>query len=242
MLVFIFFDMIKKFKILGLLLIGFLTVNIFSITNANAEEKRGEGKWMFRTRFVNVKPKSPIKLVADIPSAEGDEEVFLKLKKSNTIEFDTTYFFSKTLATELSILKSKNNVNLSGLDLGSLSLMPVTLTFQYHFVDLGKFKPYFGLGLNYTRFSYNKNKGYELVTMEYKNDFGYALQLGFDYKMSYNFGFNFDIKQIYLKTKPSIKADNYDENNQFQEGEKFYLNKININPLMIAVGFYYRVN
>ncbi len=42
---------------------------------------------------------------------------------------------------------------LNGAKIGTLKHLPPTLLAQYHFTNLGAFKPYVGAGINYTRFS-----------------------------------------------------------------------------------------
>jgi outer membrane protein len=43
-------------------------------------------------------------------------------------------------------------VRAGGTDIGSLKHLPPTLSLQYHFTGMS-FRPYVGLGVNYTRFS-----------------------------------------------------------------------------------------
>ncbi|XLM23340.1 OmpW family protein, partial [Chromobacterium piscinae] len=40
-------------------------------------------------------------------------------------------------------------------DLGKVSVLPPTLTLQYHFMPEATFRPYVGAGINYTRFYSN---------------------------------------------------------------------------------------
>ena len=65
-------------------------------------------------------------------------------------ELDFTYFFTKNIAAELIAGFNKHEVTLNGVALGKVGVLPPTLTLQYHFTDLGAWKPYVGAGLNYT--------------------------------------------------------------------------------------------
>ena len=100
----------------------------------------------------------------------------------------------------------KQTIRAGGSDIGSLKHLPPTLTLQYHFSDLGKFKPYLGAGLNYTRFS---SVGFApavqtaLSPSLSRNSFGLALQAGFDYEFMPNTFFNFDVKKVKIHTDVS---------------------------------------
>jgi outer membrane protein len=88
-------------------------------------------------------------------------------------------------------------------NLGSVKLLPPTLTLQYHLNPTAIFKPYVGAGLNYTFFYGVKNRGV-VSSAKYHDRLGYALQAGLDYMINEKFGINFDVKKIFLKTHVQI--------------------------------------
>ena len=114
------------------------------------------------------------------------------------------------------------NTALGNVNLGHVWLLPPTLTIQYHF-NLNKFRPYVGAGANYT-FFYNADPG-AVVNVEYKDSFGYALQLGFDYDLDDTWFLNFDAKYVGLSTDVTVDA-----------GVATVPASVDINPLLIGFG------
>ncbi len=90
----------------------------------------------------------------------------------------------------------------SAAKIGTLKHLPPTLLAQYHFTNLGAFKPYVGAGINYTRFSsVNLDRAVERLSPSVKkNSLGPALQVGFDYALDKNWSINLDVKKVYIKT------------------------------------------
>jgi outer membrane protein len=190
-------------------------------------------KWQVRLRGVAVLPDES----ANIGIIGGDVEI------SNTVipELDFTYFFTKHIAAELILGTSKHDVNTKGsdisavggstnakVDLGSVWLLPPTLTLQYHFFPEKCFKPYVGAGVNYTIF-YSVDEGNTVKDVKYDNAFGYAFQLGFDYMITDKFFINADIKKIFLSTDVTVDASNLAAGLSIPAS-------VDINPLLVGVG------
>ena len=72
------------------------------------------------------------------------------------------------------------------------------MTFQYHFTDLGAFKPYVGIGGNYTYFYENELANGTLNIKD--NSWGGALQVGADYMVNKNWSLNLDVKYVWMDT------------------------------------------
>ena len=118
-------------------------------------------------------------------------------------EVDFSYFITDNIALELIAGTSKHDVTWSdGKDLGSVRLLPPTLTAQYHFMADQRFSPYIGAGINYT-FFYDSKPG-QFNSVKYDDGFGYAFQAGFDYAISGPWSLNVDVKKIYLSTDVSV--------------------------------------
>jgi len=116
----------------------------------------------------------------------------------------------------------------SSVDLGHVWLLPPTLTLQYHFHPSPVWKPYVGVGANYTIF-YNENAGPTVNSVSYKNKFGLAAQLGVDVNVSKSVFFNFDIKQIFLKTNADVDATNLAPGLDIPA-------KVTLNPFLLGFG------
>lgn len=200
------------------LILSVLTLTFVGLNIANAQEKTENNtdfkRWQARIRGVAVVPSES----ANIGIIGGDAAI------SSTFipELDFTYFFTKNFAAELILGTSKHDVNTTAsdisavggptstdVDLGSVRLLPPTLTFQYHFFPLAdkNFKPYVGAGINYTIF-YDVKQGNTVKDVKYDNAVGYAFQLGIDYMIDDTFFINIDAKKLFLNTDVTVDASN----------------------------------
>ena len=178
---------------------------------AMAQNYPQDGKWMVRARAVHL------------DSANKDSTP-LDLSVNNKMipELDISYFFTPNFAAELILTyPQKHDVRAGGAEIGSLKHLPPTLLAQYHFTNLGAFKPYVGAGINYTRFSSVDILGGALNVK--KNSFGPALQVGFDYALDKNWSINFDVKKVYIDTNVSGG-----------------IGKFKVDPVLVGVGVGYR--
>ncbi len=182
---------------------------------AQDEPKAEEFKrWQVRVRGVGIVPTESAK----IGTIGGD----VKVSETFIPELDFTYFFTKNIAAELILGTTKHEVQTmhsdisavggptdASVDLGSVYLLPPTLTLQYHFLPDQKhiFKPYVGAGVNYTIF-YNAESGSVVKGIEYENAFGFAVQLGFDLMLDDTFFINVDVKKLFLSTDVKVDASN----------------------------------
>jgi len=141
--------------------------------------------WMARVRAINISPD----VSSSIPG--------LDVKDQWAPELDFSYFFSKNLAAELILATARHEVTLNGASIGKVSVLPPTITVQYHFTDLGAWKPYVGGGINFTYF-YNVGL---TSPLDLADDWsvGGALQAGLDYEIQKNVYLNLDVKYVWIK-------------------------------------------
>jgi len=97
-------------------------------------------RWMVGARLLDVYPN----VSSSVSGVDVDQQW--------TGELNSTYFFTPNFAVEGSITWAKQDVTFNGTGVGALKMMPVTFTAQYHFTNLGAWKPYVGGGFNYTYF------------------------------------------------------------------------------------------
>ncbi|PIW27215.1 MAG: OmpW family protein [Rhodobacterales bacterium CG15_BIG_FIL_POST_REV_8_21_14_020_59_13] len=161
-----------------------------------------QGDWLVRGRLLSVSPNES----ATINPIGGDVDI----DTSFVPELDISYFFTDRIAAELILGVSPHDVMAVGtaagnIDLGSVSLLPPTLTLQYHFPTQGAVRPYVGAGINYTVF-FNDNlpAGSIATSINYDNSFGLALQGGIDFDVNENWFFNVDVKYIDINTDVTI--------------------------------------
>ena len=158
-------------------------------------------KWQFRLRGILVAPDES----ADIEAVGGDASI------SNSVgpEFDFTYCVGENWSAELILGTSNHDVEAvntaaGDIDLGSVWLLPPTLTGQYHFTG-GNFVPYLGAGVNLTLF-YGVDEGPVADDVDYDTAVGFALQGGFDYMLNDKWFLNFDVKKLFLNTTATVNA------------------------------------
>ncbi len=206
-----------KLKVASLALI----LSALNFQNAFAEAPKND--WIIRSRAVYVK--------TDVHSKVATIGGGVATSTDQVPELDITRFFTPNIAAELIAATTKHDVSLRGsaagnAGLGSVKLLPPTLTLQYHANPTGTFRPYVGAGLNYTFFYGTKTAGSDISSIKYQDHLGYATQVGFDYMIDEKFGVNFDIKKIFLKTTATV-------NNSIKA-------KVALDPWLIGAGVSYR--
>lgn len=210
----------------AIMAVSLLTVNF--VNGQDKEEKTNDFKrWQVRLRGVGVVPVESAK----VGVIGGDVAI------SNALipELDFTYFFTKNIAAELILGTTKHDVQAvntaaGNVDLGSVYLLPPTLTAQYHFCTEkeGVFKPYIGAGLNYTLF-YNVKSG-AVADVKYDNALGYAAQVGFDLMIDDTYFINVDAKRLFLSTDVTVDASNLAPGLTVPA-------EVDINPWLLGIGF-----
>jgi len=178
----------------------FLLVALVALSIPSFAQIDPDSKWQIRVRGLMVQPVE----TAKIGLINGDVSI------SNAIvpELDITYFFNENFAVELILGTAKHDVMAKGtalgdLDLGNVSLLPPTLTAQYH-LPMGNWKPYMGAGINYTIF-YSEDPG-QFEGISYDNSIGFAAQVGVDYFLNEKFFINLDVKKIFMNTDVEVNA------------------------------------
>ena len=158
--------------------------------------------------------KGDIVVRARVTHVAPDESSHLNLSgyqrlevDSNTIpEIDFSYYLTKNIAAELILATgTRHDVNAIANDgsiskLGSINLLPPTLTAQWHFNPDQTIDPYIGAGVSYIRaMDRNLNLSTTGITVD-RNMFGPALQAGVDYNLQDKWLVNIDVKKIWFST------------------------------------------
>ncbi|MCB5191412.1 outer membrane beta-barrel protein [Methylobacillus arboreus] len=192
------------------------------------------GDWVIRARAVNVSPNEDSKL-GDYTNSLLGAGAGSKLEVGDQVipELDISYYVTKNIALELVLaLGTRHDVSIKGAngvaseDLGSVNLLPPTLTAQWHFRPDKTFDPYVGVGVNYTRFMDNGLHSAQLnqdIRVE-RNSWGPALQAGFDFNLGDGWLVNADVKYLWIDTDVKLK-----------NGPK--IDSLDINPWVLGFGF-----
>lgn len=204
------------------------------------------GDWVVRVRAVNVSPNEDSDLgetlnnnIAPVMSPGAELAVSDKVIP----ELDISYYFTKNIAAELILATgTEHNVRVKddalatvgNQDLGSVNLLPPTLTAQWHFNPDQKIDPYVGAGVNYTMFLDKRlkvNKG-PLAGHKIKVDsdsFGLALQAGVDINLDNGWVLNADVKYVQINTDVKLKG-------AVTNGVWTKIDDLDINPWVIGFG------
>jgi len=165
---------------------------------------------------------------------------------SNTIpEIDFSYYITKNIAAELILaLGTRHDVSVSGgpglmtkRGLGSVNLLPPTLTAQWHFMPDQTFDPYVGAGVSYVRALDNGLTWHgvpavgDLPIRIDKNMWGPAIQAGFDVNLKDRWLVNFDVKKVWFNTDVKLNAPILGKTG-YQK-----IDSLDIDPWVISVGF-----
>ena len=178
-----------------------------------------EGPWMVRARAVNL-------------IMENKDEVAggaLGLSVNNKVipEVDISYFFNPNVAAELILtVPQRQQVLSSGSEIGSFNHLPPTLMLQYHFTNLKGFKPYVGVGYNYTKIS-SANVAGGTYTLD-SHSTGLAYQVGVDIPLDKKWSINIDYKKVNLQTDVYTAATGVNNGS------------LKLNPGLLGVGVGYR--
>lgn len=181
----------------------YLTAALVALVAA-APASAESGDWLVRLRGINVAPNES----ADIATIGGDVDI----DTSIVPELDITYFVRDQWALELILGVTPHDVmavgtSLGDVDLGDVTLLPPTLTLQYHFNPDGQVRPYLGAGVNYTHFfDADLPAGSTLTAIDYDASFGLAAQAGVDFALDEDWVFNVDVKYIDIDTDVTING------------------------------------
>ena len=186
-----------------------------------------KGDFVVRARATYLAPDETSKLGSTAGFANDKLTV-----DSNVIpEIDFSYYITKNIAAELILAAgTRHDVNIggsglnAGTKLGSINLLPPTLTAQWHFNPDQTIDPYVGAGVSYIRaMDRNLNLSTTGITVE-RNMFGPALQAGVDYNLQNKWLVNFDVKKIWFST--DVHADGLGK-----------IDSLDIDPWVVSFGF-----
>jgi outer membrane protein len=210
------------------------------------------GDIVVRVRATDVAPDTSSKLGsqtdASYSSGEantlyGNAGATLGVDNNVIPEIDFSYYITKNIAAELILATgTRHDVHINGYgantvpvlgsdlskaNLGSVNLLPPTLTGQWHFNPDQTFDPYIGAGVSYVRAMDNSlNLGPVPIRIS-RNSFGPALQAGVDYNLpDSKWLLNFDVKKIWFNTTVEANDSGWHK-----------IDSLDVDPWVVSVGF-----
>ncbi|MAD91197.1 MAG: hypothetical protein CMQ54_00470 [Gammaproteobacteria bacterium] len=181
----------KKSKKISFVL---LIITAFFASQVSAVEK---GDWIIRAGYTNINPISDNGDTVTVNDGSNFTAAFSYLLTNNIgveilagLPFEHD-IYDKALGT--------------GLKIGSTQHLPPTVTLQYYLNPTSNFRPYFGLGYNYTFFFKEKTKGpLQGASLDIGSSTGLVYQLGFDWRLNENFILNLDLRKFNLESTANV--------------------------------------
>ncbi len=219
----------KKTLTLAALLLGTTVMATAAQAETTAESgfvTKQAGQFLVRARVIDVDPQTSTSSVSVIGG---------KVNVTDQIapEVDLSYFITNNIAVEAIAASTRHVASVTGsklsagkVNVGSVWVLPPTVTVQYHFMTQSRFSPYLGAGISVDWF-YNSTPMSGLNRISFTNAVGPALQAGFDYALDGHWSLNADIKQIFINTTASVNSG-------------FVKAKTALNPTVFGVGVGYR--
>jgi outer membrane protein len=177
-----------------------------------------EGNWLVRLRAVD--------LAFDNGQSNTVKTLDIKAEDRWIPEVDVSYFFTRNIAAELVLTWPQDiDINAGSTKIGKIQALPPSLLIQYHFTDLGAFKPYVGAGVNYTHF-YKTGNILDGAARIDDDSWGLVGQIGMDYVINKNWSVNIDAKYVQMDTDVHVGSSN--------------IGKLDLNPVTWGIGVGYR--
>jgi len=226
---------VERFKMKKSLLVVAL-LSAFAPVLAQAEA----GDIVVRLRAAYVNPDEKSKLGAQSGGLTADDAK-LSVGNNTIPELDISYYFTKNIAAELILATgTRHDVSIAGQavagalpnqPLGSVNILPPTLTAQWHFNPDQMIDPYVGAGVNYTH-SFDRTlattSGVPGVPIHIdQNMFGVVAQAGVDVNLGSGWLINADVKYVTMNT--NVKAE-------LAPGVWTKIDDLDINPWVFGVG------
>ncbi|MCV6623876.1 MAG: outer membrane beta-barrel protein [Cellvibrionaceae bacterium] len=164
-----------------------------------------------------------------------------------TYMLDKAWGVEVLAATPFSHDASGEGSFLNGAGIGSVAdtkQLPPTVSAVYYFNSDSAFKPYVGLGLNYTIF-FDEEGGSNLeavtgdLDVDLDDSWGLAAQVGFDLDLGDNLLLNASVRYIDIDTEATLTVKNSDNALSLPAGTKITTD-VNIDPMVYSVMIGYK--
>ena len=193
-----------------------LCLGVASMALAAPAFAQSKGDWTLGVGVVNVNPKSDNGTLAGA-AADIDD--------ATALQFTAEYFVADNIGIELLAASPfEHDVNLAGIGFaGSVKQLPPTLSVKYHFPTQSNFKPFVGLGINYTTFFEEESP---LGTLELDDSFGLAATVGAEWLVGDSAAVRLDVRYIKIDSDVSLNGAN--------------IGKAEIDPVTVGLAYVHR--
>lgn len=201
-----------KKSLLTLALLSSFTTTVFA---------NQAGDILVRGGITSVNPDSN---KAAVLLSGNDSTMSLSVDDNAQLGLNLVYFYDSNWAIELlaatpfthdvTIYDPNAVLGVDGAKLAEVTHLPPTLSALYYIDTNSAFKPYVGVGVNYTIFFKEEfeaaPKSLGLTNLKLDGSFGFAVQLGADYEIDKNWSVNFSARYIDISTDATfdVAGDN----------------------------------
>jgi outer membrane protein len=131
------------------------------------------------------------------------------------------YFIKDNIGIEvLGAVPFEHDISLNGTGIGSTKQLPPTVSLNYHIPTGGKFTPFVGVGVNYTKFFDEESS---LGDLQIDDSWGFAATLGVDYAMSEKGSARIDVR--YMNISSDVTLDRVD------------IGEVEVDPVVVNVSY-----
>lgn len=191
---------------------------IAAATNSTAALAYEAGDWVVRGGLTLVSPKSDGSDNVQVPALGGDTGMQVEVDDDVQLGLNLVYFYNANWAVELlaatpfsHTIDLKNSaLGLGDGELGETKHLPPTLSALYYFSSDTAFKPYVGLGINYTTFfseeftSTRQTQGFNSLSLD--DSWGVGVQAGFDVALDDHWHINASARYITIDTTAEFQV------------------------------------
>lgn len=163
-------------------------------STAMAVEK---GDWILRVGGTQVSPKS-------------DNSEIVSVDSASSLGINISYMLTNNISLEvLGAYPFEHDIRLKGGGkVASTEHLPPTVSVQWHFMPTNAFKPYVGVGVNYTAFFSTKTYGaLEGADLSLGDSWGLAGEIGADVMLGESWLLNLSARFIDIDTKARLNGD-----------------------------------
>ena len=157
-----------------------------------------DGDWLIRFGGSNVDPKSNNGDVVDVDS-------------DTSITFTGSYMLTDAWSLELlAAWPFEHTINLKsdGSRVGSTKHLPPTFSINYHLFRNADFRPYVGVGVNYTNFFDEETTGaLEGADLSLDDSWGWSGQVGVDWLLNERWFLNAAVRYIDIETDAKVNGE-----------------------------------